>query len=414
MRTWSFSSMAADSHLPSGRQVDGFRRIAQRDRRHHLALGGVDDDQRVGCLVGQIEPGTVPRDGDAARLLGESGRGRDLVGRRVDDADGAAPFVGYIGGRRPERTRRATQDGKRRGATQSQRHRVLSSRQDLGETRGRPLGIGAGFFYATRRRATLPTAPPPRHAHFHRQGLLRRLRAGRSPPRLIGVDRCGRRRLRPRARRRPGRDARPGHRNRHARCAERHVRCSGLRRRHRRFDDSRRRSPPSTCPNRWSRVPGVFAANRNNYAQDLQMSSRGYGARATFGVRGVRLYQDDIPATMPDGQGQTGSFSLLSARAHRSAARAVLHAVWQCVRRRGVRVHRKRNAGAGRRISPAASAATARRMSASRPPASRTAWATSRPSATSTPTAIANTRPRCARSPTPSSRSTRPTRRTSR
>ena len=62
------------------------------------------------------------------------------------------------------------------------------------------------------------------------------------------------------------------------------------------------------------RVPGVFAANRNNYAQDLQLSSRGYGARSPFGVRGVRLYQDDIPATMPDGQGQTGSFSLLSAK----------------------------------------------------------------------------------------------------
>jgi len=62
-----------------------------------------------------------------------------------------------------------------------------------------------------------------------------------------------------------------------------------------------------------SRVPGVFAANRNNYAQDLQISSRGFGARATFGVRGVRLYQDGIPVTMPDGQGQTGSFSLLSA-----------------------------------------------------------------------------------------------------
>jgi iron complex outermembrane receptor protein len=62
------------------------------------------------------------------------------------------------------------------------------------------------------------------------------------------------------------------------------------------------------------RVPGVFAANRGNYAQDLQISSRGFGARATFGVRGVRLYQDFIPATMPDGQGQTGSFSLFSAQ----------------------------------------------------------------------------------------------------
>src|SRR5439155_19142701 len=62
-----------------------------------------------------------------------------------------------------------------------------------------------------------------------------------------------------------------------------------------------------------ARVPGVFAANRQNYAQDLQISSRGFGARAAFGVRGVRLYQDGIPVTMPDGQGQTGSFSLLSA-----------------------------------------------------------------------------------------------------
>ncbi len=62
------------------------------------------------------------------------------------------------------------------------------------------------------------------------------------------------------------------------------------------------------------RIPGITALNRQNYAQDLQISSRGFGARSTFGVRGIRLYQDDIPATMPDGQGQTGSFSLLSAQ----------------------------------------------------------------------------------------------------
>ena len=62
------------------------------------------------------------------------------------------------------------------------------------------------------------------------------------------------------------------------------------------------------------RVPGVVAANRNNYAQDTQISIRGYGARANFGVRSVRLFQDNIPATMPDGQGQSGSFSLPSAQ----------------------------------------------------------------------------------------------------
>jgi iron complex outermembrane receptor protein len=63
-----------------------------------------------------------------------------------------------------------------------------------------------------------------------------------------------------------------------------------------------------------SRVPGLVVANRWNYAQDLQISLRGFGARANFGVRGIRLYQDGIPATMPDGQGQTGSFSLASAQ----------------------------------------------------------------------------------------------------
>ena len=63
-----------------------------------------------------------------------------------------------------------------------------------------------------------------------------------------------------------------------------------------------------------SRVPGLVVQNRWNYAQDLQVSSRGFGARASFGVRGIRLFQDGIPATMPDGQGQTGSFSLASAQ----------------------------------------------------------------------------------------------------
>lgn len=61
------------------------------------------------------------------------------------------------------------------------------------------------------------------------------------------------------------------------------------------------------------RVPGVVVQNRQNYAQDLQISVRGFGARSTFGVRGVRLYVDGIPATMPDGQGQTSNFDLASA-----------------------------------------------------------------------------------------------------
>jgi iron complex outermembrane receptor protein len=58
------------------------------------------------------------------------------------------------------------------------------------------------------------------------------------------------------------------------------------------------------------RVPGLFIQNRQNYAQDLQLSIRGFGARSTFGVRGLRLYVDGIPASSPDGQGQTSNFPL--------------------------------------------------------------------------------------------------------
>ena len=57
-------------------------------------------------------------------------------------------------------------------------------------------------------------------------------------------------------------------------------------------------------------VPGLVVQNRQNYAQDLQISSRGFGARSAFGVRGVRLLADGIPATMPDGQGQAATFNL--------------------------------------------------------------------------------------------------------
>ncbi|WP_288378989.1 TonB-dependent receptor [uncultured Massilia sp.] len=57
-------------------------------------------------------------------------------------------------------------------------------------------------------------------------------------------------------------------------------------------------------------VPGLVVLNRQNYAQDLQISSRGFGARSAFGVRGVRLIADGIPASMPDGQGQAATFNL--------------------------------------------------------------------------------------------------------
>ena len=62
-----------------------------------------------------------------------------------------------------------------------------------------------------------------------------------------------------------------------------------------------------------NRVPGLTILNRQNYAQDLQLSIRGFGARSPFGIRGIRLLIDGIPATTPDGQGQGSSVSLTSA-----------------------------------------------------------------------------------------------------
>jgi iron complex outermembrane receptor protein len=60
-------------------------------------------------------------------------------------------------------------------------------------------------------------------------------------------------------------------------------------------------------------VAGLLARDRQNYAQDVQISVRGFGARSTFGIRGVRLYVDGIPATLPDGQGQITNVDLGSA-----------------------------------------------------------------------------------------------------
>ena len=63
-----------------------------------------------------------------------------------------------------------------------------------------------------------------------------------------------------------------------------------------------------------NRIPGITVLNRQNYAQDLQLSIRGSGSRSPFGIRGSRLIVDGIPATMPDGQGQASTVSLSSAQ----------------------------------------------------------------------------------------------------
>ncbi len=61
-----------------------------------------------------------------------------------------------------------------------------------------------------------------------------------------------------------------------------------------------------------NRVPGVFMQNRYNFAQNLRVSIRGFGARAPFGIRGIRVFVDGIPETLPDGQSQVDGIDLES------------------------------------------------------------------------------------------------------
>ena len=62
------------------------------------------------------------------------------------------------------------------------------------------------------------------------------------------------------------------------------------------------------------RVPGLFFLNRYNFAQDLRASIRGFGARSSFGIRGIKIIVDGIPETLPDGQGSVDGIDLGSAR----------------------------------------------------------------------------------------------------
>ncbi|RRQ22058.1 TonB-dependent receptor family protein [Thiohalobacter thiocyanaticus] len=61
-----------------------------------------------------------------------------------------------------------------------------------------------------------------------------------------------------------------------------------------------------------NRTPGVLFRNRYNFAQNLRLSIRGFGARAPFGIRGVRILIDGFPETLPDGQSQIDSIDLES------------------------------------------------------------------------------------------------------
>jgi iron complex outermembrane recepter protein len=61
-------------------------------------------------------------------------------------------------------------------------------------------------------------------------------------------------------------------------------------------------------------VPGLYIQNRYNFAGDLRVAMRGFGARSSFGIRGIRVFVDGIPETLPDGQTGVDSIDLGSAQ----------------------------------------------------------------------------------------------------
>lgn len=70
------------------------------------------------------------------------------------------------------------------------------------------------------------------------------------------------------------------------------------------------KNPQLSLQNTLLKVGGVFSANATNFAQDLRISIRGFGARAAFGIRGIKILVDGVPETTPDGQGQLDNLPL--------------------------------------------------------------------------------------------------------
>ncbi len=59
-----------------------------------------------------------------------------------------------------------------------------------------------------------------------------------------------------------------------------------------------------------SSLPGVFSMSADNFAQDLKLAVRGFGARSAFGVRGLRIIVDGLPESTPDGQADTDNIDV--------------------------------------------------------------------------------------------------------
>ena len=99
-----------------------------------------------------------------------------------------------------------------------------------------------------------------------------------------------------------------------------------------------RRPGPRQCLRALAGVPGISVANRQNYAQDLQISSRGFGARSAFGCAGAPggRRHPGLDARRP---GPGGHLQPRPRRAHGGDARADVGGVWQLGGRRDPAVH---------------------------------------------------------------------------
>ena len=222
-------------------------------------------------------------------------------------------------------------------------------------------GIAGGFFYATRRRNPAVIASLPM--------ITCTDRIGRGGLALAVPPRCSRTEFGARADALPAsRYARPGRRHRDPRRGA-SVRRPGVDRRHRRRDDPRR-----TARDQPVRIAGARSRRVRGQPQQLRAGPADQLARLRRARDVRRARRAPVPGRHSgDDAGRAGADRQLQPafrEAHRSAARAVLHAVRQCVGRRDLGVHRGRHADAGRRTSRRVSAATARRTSASRPPGS--------------------------------------------
>ncbi|MDD2877425.1 MAG: TonB-dependent receptor [Acidiphilium sp.] len=54
-----------------------------------------------------------------------------------------------------------------------------------------------------------------------------------------------------------------------------------------------------------NRAPGIDVQNQQNYATGVRITSRGFGAQTAFGTRNVKILIDGVPATQPDGTGDS-------------------------------------------------------------------------------------------------------------